>query len=114
MKYEDADAILDNCTHPNQRYWHRDKNICLDCLKKSETVRKAVRKQELDDWRATLPTCQRCGKRGANYTLSYVFKLSGYCKGAVMREHKRNAASANIIALIGGELLVDFSTWKNL
>ncbi len=117
--YAEADRILETCAHTDvyRSEVHRPGGetllVCCDCWNRHVHARRAARRQELAEWRATLPRCERCGKKPANWTVGR-WHLCGHCKEEVKREHYRNLAHAGALAIFATGLCVDTSTWANL
>ncbi len=113
--YAAANHILEECqhgdatcevSHPDGRTLH----VCCDCWNRHIYARRAARKQELAEWRATLPTCQRCGQRPGNWRVG-AWSLCGRCKRATEREHYANLARAGGLAVFVTGPCVDTSGW---
>jgi hypothetical protein len=116
--YRQADAILEECRHQTDNpceVFHPDGRtlkVCHECWNRHVYARRAARKQALAEWRATLPKCQRCGKRAGNWQVG-PWHLCGRCKSATEREHYRNLAQAGGMAIFAAGPCVDTSKWAN-
>ena len=117
--YAQANAILDACQHED-RYRSEVKGgghrwlVCTECWNRHVAARRAARKVELAEWKATFPTCQRCGKRPGGWIVGYEhYHLCGPCKRATVREHYQNLGAAGVMAIFATGSCVDTTGWAN-
>ena len=113
--YAEAEAILTSCRHDKRTCEIEISKghtlmVCVDCWNRHVYARQAARKQQLVEFKATLPICDRCGRPGANWMLAS-YHLCARCKTATKREHEQSIAKAGSFAIFATSLLVDTSKW---
>ena len=123
MIRDDVTAILERCTHAKgdgsdcEVYVGKvlKYRVCCDCWNAHVMARREVERQEQAAWRATLPICERCGKRPGSWTVGHEnLHVCGRCKSATIQEHYATAARAGFLAFGIPASFVDFSKWVNL
>lgn len=117
--YHRAERILRDCCHDRGRDCEVDMGhgetlyVCCECWNRHVYARQEARKAQLAEHKATLPTCDRCGKHGANWTYG-PFQLCGRCKTRSEKEHWQALAktgNAAFAGMIAGRPIVDTRTW---
>ena len=123
MTYDEAARILTDCAEDRCPKPKRSEvrmgggkgtiKTCVDCWNEHVYARREARKAQL----AERPKdCQRCAARPHRWIVK-TYRLCGYCKTKIMREHHAGMAKTGdlaIIAGLSGAEFFDTAGWKGL
>lgn len=117
--YQHADSILHNCSHDGHKNCEVDLGhgrrlwCCVECWNAHVAARRAARKQQIAEFNASQPQCDRCGKHPYVWQFG-PYRLCSRCKNTVNREHWQNlgrTGQAGFAALIAHTPAVNTTGW---